>query len=113
MTLRAFPVLALAVVALAAVDTAGAQASEAASICCRTAGLAFASDAEYTRRAAATGIQSPKCREAVILAAYVPPHGRGERLPDSAGPGVPEPGNWARLLAVLLGAISIARRRMS
>jgi hypothetical protein len=29
------------------------------------------------------------------------------------GPVVPEPGNWATVLAGLLGVIAIARRRMS
>ena len=94
MTLRHYAILATALAAIAAMDPASAQAP---------AGSCRAGPAEA---------HSPDCRDAVILASYVPPRERGE-LVRGDEERVPEPGNWARLLAVLLGAISIARRRMS
>jgi hypothetical protein len=94
--------LMLAIAAATAMHSAAASTPAKPVENCRPAGTAAAPE---------RGIQSA-CREDMFRASYVAPRAAAEPRGETAQR-LPEPGHWSKLLAALLGAISMVFRRMS
>jgi hypothetical protein len=91
--------------------TAGAAATDADR--CREIRTAVISDGGIAPRAKESGNMAAACRAGVIRASFTAPRVVGDLRRPEPGERLPEPGRWATLLAGLLGAITIGRRRMS
>ncbi len=106
-----FGTLAVAIALAAATGTAGATAAEAESRSEITAAVISADGiAPGVKDSASIAAER---QDGVTRASFTVPRAGGNLPRHEPGERFPEPGHWATLLAGLLGAITIARRRMS
>ncbi len=102
----------LAIAAATAMHSAAARTPAKPVEHCRPAGTAAAPEHGIEAAASDPARLAATCHEGMFRAAYVAPRAAAEPRGETAQR-LPEPGHWSKLLAALLGAISIARRRMS
>jgi len=112
MSKRNLGALLLAIAAATAMHSAAARTQAMPAENCRPAGTAAARHGGIEAAARDPGRLAATCREEIFRVSYEPPRAAAEPRGESAQR-LPEPGQWSKLLAALLGAISIVRRRMS